>query len=468
MMMIMSIYHILPSNTSPDTFPKNHASSYSTPISNPQVLEGHWEMGILSVTHSNCVNTFNHDWIKVTDHNVNLCRTKKPIKIPISIPQGKYKSEAHLVSRIADVLNKTLANIIEFKFDTHNYLTFKFLVDNYHVYLNPCLSKLIHMTNVLTNYDDFRGYWPDRNPKTTYPPDGDCYVILIPTHANHDTIRLKDKNELLKTQELVQRFLERVTLGKYSNLKLSLNDSQSHFILSQTDKQPMAILLNNELLSALGFVQTGVYPNSENRYHGYNFKDAFTDEWNLDVYPLDNVDNYRADAIVHHLTLKPKLFQSTVQLCQYLTKKIGNENIKIESKNNTAHLIMTSKDMVIEFNQDVRDILALDQSIYRGKCQVKGSDVISLSRRINYFYIYSNLGEFVRIGDTEAPLLCHFPFNPKSCGMITERVFKQPSYVKVKGSQFAQINIGIYDDAGKLIPFHQDAVTSIRLHFRRV
>ena len=132
------------------------------------------------------------------------------------------------------------------------------------------------------------------------------------------------------------------------------------------------------------------------------------------------------------------------------------------------YLMISSDQLSLEFSQDVQDILALDKSIYDGKCRVKGSDVISLTRRINYFYIYSNITEYIRVGNTEAPLLCHFPFNPKPCKIITEHEFKQPTYVKVKGNQHAQIDIGIYDDAGKLIPFHRDAVTSIRLHFRRV
>ena len=91
-----------------------------------------------------------------------------------------------------------------------------------------------------------------------------------------------------------------------------------------------------------------------------------------------------------------------------------------------------------------------------------------MTRNINYFYIYSNIGELVRVGDTEAPLLCQFPFNPKPCSVITERFYKHPSYFKVKTRHISQIDIGLYDDAGVLIPFHKDAVTTLRLHFRRV
>ena len=192
------------------------------------------------------------------------------------------------------------------------------------------------------------------------------------------------------------------------------------------------------------------------------------DEWMMSIYPLDDIGDYANQIITHVNTLEPKLFRSTTEVCQYLTKIIGYKDIMITEENHVAHLTIKSKYLRVSFSRDVQDILAFDKAFYQGVCRVKASDVISLSRRINYLFIYSNIGDFVRVGDTEAPLLCHFPFNPKSCGIITERVFRQPSYVKVKGNQFAQIDIAIYDDAGKLIPFHRDALTSIRLHFRRI
>ena len=200
----------------------------------------------------------------------------------------------------------------------------------------------------------------------------------------------------------------------------------------------------------------------------YDFKNMFTDKWTLNLYSLQTVPDYVNKRIIHDFELAPKLFQSTSQLCKYVTHIIGYRDIILEEKDNVAHLTINSKDLRLEFSKDVQDILAFDQSMYQGKCHVEASDVISLTRRINYFYIYSNISEYVRVGDTEAPLLAHFPFNAKPCSLITERVFKQPSYIKVKGNQIPQIDIGIYDDAGKLFPFHRDALTSIRLHFRRI
>ena len=73
----------------------------------------------------------------------------------------------------------------------------------------------------------------------------------------------------------------------------------------------------------------------------------------------------------------------------------------------------------------------------------------------------------IRIGDTEAPLLAVIPFNPKKCNILTEKTFKSLMYVNVKSDYLSQIDIGIYDGNGKLIPFRKDVVTTLKLHFRK-
>ena len=73
----------------------------------------------------------------------------------------------------------------------------------------------------------------------------------------------------------------------------------------------------------------------------------------------------------------------------------------------------------------------------------------------------------VRVGDIEAQLLTMIPFNPKDCSILSERYFKKLHYVDIKSNYIPQIDISIYDDAGALVPFHKDAITTITLHFRR-
>ena len=115
----------------------------------------------------------------------------------------------------------------------------------------------------------------------------------------------------------------------------------------------------------------------------------------------------------------------------------------------------------------LKDILGFDQNTFECGIDVAATAKVSLSRRINYFQIYSNINVNVRVGDVEAPLLTMIPYNPKDCSILSERVFKELRYVDLKSNYIPQIDISIYDDAGALIPFHKDAITSLTLHFRR-
>ena len=433
-------------------------------------MEGDWEVAILSVSHSNCVNTFNDDVMTVTDTSGDLSRIRSPLRVNINPPSKTYTSTPTYIKDFMKQLNAILKNIVTFKWSRRNphKFTYEFHTSKYYLYLSDWLSDALHVTNVFTAHDHYKeNGLRIRMIKNALGPTG-CHVIIVPIDAPHTTIRLKDKNESVHVTDLLQRFRERVT-EKFPRIEMIATQSQSHLILKYTNEQPLAIVLSNDFHHKIGFRHNGIDSYSKNnRYYAHNFKDSFSEEWNITLYPLHEVEEYTNNRLTIPLTLKPTLFQSTTQVCDYLTKLIGYEEIILEAKNDIASLTINSKDLSVQFSKDVRDILAFDEQVYQGKCQVTGSDVISLTRRINYFYIYSNVGEFVRVGDTETPLLCHFPFNPKACKLITERTFKQPSYVKVKGNQFSQIDISIYDDAGTLIPFHRDAITSIRLHFRRI
>ena len=365
-------------------------------------------------------------------------------------------------------LNAMLVNVIEFKVNQRD-VSYKFLSNMFHVYLSSDMSNGLKIHNVLTHYDRYTRSIYNMTITKNSLRHAECYVILIPVNTTREVIPLKAKNESLNVYQLMERFQQHVTKEHYPNLKLSLDENQKLIIFEQSNEHPMAVLLSKDIHNSIGHpLKRDDMSTMSKRYYAYNFQDTFTEEWDLIIYPLNVVGNYHDNKLTTPILLKPKLFQSTKQVCDYLTKMVGYKEIQFESVENVAHLIINSDKLSIELSQDVQDILALDQSHYRGKCRVKGSDVISLSRRINYFYVYTNLTDYIRVDDTEAPLLCHFPFNPKSCKLIAERVFKQPTYAKVKGNQHAQIDIGIYDDAGKLIPFHRDAITSIRLHFRRV
>ena len=43
-----------------------------------------------------------------------------------------------------------------------------------------------------------------------------------------------------------------------------------------------------------------------------------------------------------------------------------------------------------------------------------------------------------------------------------------PMYIRLLANHISQIDIGIYDGSGQVVPFIDDAVTTMRLHFRQM
>ena len=100
--------------------------------------------------------------------------------------------------------------------------------------------------------------------------------------------------------------------------------------------------------------------------------------------------------------------------------------------------------------------------------KLKPQGEFSLTRRINHLYIYSNLDKYVRIGDTEAPLLGIIPFISGQCKLMKEKTFDDPMYIPIRSNYVSQIDVQICDGAGDVIPFTDSAFTSLRIFMREV
>ena len=129
---------------------------------------------------------------------------------------------------------------------------------------------------------------------------------------------------------------------------------------------------------------------------------------------------------------------------------------------------VTEENVIVTMSKSLRDIFAFDESQFKGKGIYTGSGEFSLTRRILYLYIYSNISKYVPIGDTQAPLLAVIPFESGECRILREVKFQNPVYVPVRSEHISQIDMLICDGAGERVPFMHDATTVARLHFRKV
>ena len=121
----------------------------------------------------------------------------------------------------------------------------------------------------------------------------------------------------------------------------------------------------------------------------------------------------------------------------------------------------------IVFEQALTDILCFDQShISHHATPMISSDTPSLTRHVDYLYVYTNIGQYVRVGDVQAPLLRYFPFTSSSSSSQKSKTFIKRLFVGLNQSQIEQIEVSIRDGAGELVPF-SDSNTQLTLQFRR-
>ena len=456
----MSFYHVLASNTSPATFPNNHASEFSTPVTNPYMLEGFWEVGLLNITHSNCIKTFNNEVIYWQQNTSDLTKILKARTIKLSIAETKKKDD--VIPSLLRLINEKLKGIVKLtESKNYDYVEWKMQSKEHVLMLSSDLKTWFGILDVITPHDSYpSNYYPIKDQSEI---KSNLSITVIPTSTALKKIVIKKVNEIISIKEMIKRFNERVQYDGKPLAKLVLDKNKTHIELRKFENEYI-IVTSEGLHRALSHRQSGAYRAMTHRFWGNDLKKNFKEEFSVSIFtaqstPYDNI--IRSGILLH-----PKFFRKSEQVIIYLNEKFEKRGVSFSCKDDIA-TVSLDEGVTIEFDDVVRDILAFDSNRYEGKRDVVASGKLSLTRRINYLYVYSNITDYIRVGDIEAPLLAVFPLNPKSCGLLSENNFKTPMYIPVNANRISQIDIAIYDDNGKLIPFHEDATSMLRLHFKQ-
>ena len=133
-------------------------------------------------------------------------------------------------------------------------------------------------------------------------------------------------------------------------------------------------------------------------------------------------------------------------------------------------LLSTGTKYAIQLSQSLASILGYESKadvIYKQNTITTAPDCPILNRNITALYVYTNIIESVYVGNVRAPLLLTCPFKAKdSKDKVNQIEFLNPCYTPINRSSINQIDIAIYDDAGALIPFLYGK-TKLSLDFRR-
>ena len=121
----------------------------------------------------------------------------------------------------------------------------------------------------------------------------------------------------------------------------------------------------------------------------------------------------------------------------------------------------------VVLDQALSDILCLDYTVVPHHVSpIWSGDTPSLTRNVDYLYVYTNIGQYVLVGDVQVPLLRYFPFNSSTASMKS-KVFAKRLYVGLSQSYIEHIEVSIRDGAGELVPFFGHTPTQLTLHFRQ-
>ena len=337
-----------------------------------------------------------------------------------------------------------------------------------------CLSdKLRHYIdlygNVLTNYDNktenppVKRYW-HRKIKFN---ETELYIDFVKKTNDNLILKivLKEENEDVNISELVKRFNSRLVLNGKQIATITLK--YAHLIIKKNYNDGTVLIFSKHFHRFLNHYVAGVHEDKDSRHWGFKSANQFNKKWTASLYQKRTQPVNSNSTIMNSTTIPPQITKSTTEAITYLNKTIMHSSITFSIDPNDITSLEISDKTIVYLDDTLRDILAFDTNTFQGPNQFKASDVLSLSRRINFFQIYSNISKPVRIGDVEAPILTIIPFNPKQCNIISERNFKKLQYVDLTSNYIPKIDINIYDDNGKHVPFNKEAITTITLFFRR-
>lgn len=461
----MSFYHVLASNVSPQTFPNNHASKFSTPLEHPYDMKGKYEVSIMNMTYAGCVNTFHNDEIvveKTFSLKEILLTGGKPISMNVV---------GRSISTLIDNINRELSGIVNLKyFEVGNskFCRWKVLIPDVYIVLSkPLMHRFKLWEDVITPWCLEPVNYHTLKTDEVLTEDPDFHIIIIPPSYSRTTVTLKQRNERITRQEFMRRFNEQ--LHPYLKVVEPEGFIGTRFCVYKLHDDYIAAIFSPALHRMTRFRQAGLYGIGHARFLEHDFNKTFIPAWNVYLYQLRDTQIFR-DKMSLPITIPPHVFQRQSDAVLYLNKLVKNSSISFTlDKNNFLCLNITDDETSVTFTDTLRDIFAFDKKQYSGIGNYRASDVLSLTRRIHFLYVYSNISNYVRVGNTEAPLLAVVPFEPSSsCDTLVEKTFAIPMYVGVARDFISQIDMYIYDGSGELVPFAEQAVTSIRLHYRKV
>ena len=399
-------YVILPSNSKLENVP----SHFITELQKPIYLEEddfEWAVGLHEIRFKNAVKTIDKDQIRVIE-KTTLPKTEKRF-IHDSTAQTKTKSK------------------------------FNYPVTSYEGIEISTYSAINLMPNhkVFTSQDE-----PESSPfSITYKDDKYCHLVI----ENDVEVDL----EISSYFAFICGFVEKDALkNPYVSFKNVTGSTKAPFYprMIHTDYIPHMIIT-----------------------------DEYTQEQLNDKYIIK-----ASQKVLKTLKLTPGKYKSAKLLQKQFVNKTLNTyfEIKYDEKLNHFKILSkkppnssTHKSYYLSLENGLHTVLGFQKTLFVGKenCTdcYESELQADLQRGISNIFIYSDIVQYIPVGNVSAPLLRPITFNASNYGEMVNIRYQNPMYISLNKKTIHSIEVMLCDATGHKISF-VEGLTTLVLHFKRL
>ena len=496
----------LSSNVSPDLFPDNEPSKFSTLLANEVDLsEGNWTVGVRQITYPTHVAATSHeDTINVYEY-VRAYRDLFPHPTPetedlnkfgvhIHVDQHKYPP-IHPIERRIDflqgVVNRNKYASKAFKL-TYSSEKKKF---SFHLYFEDTLAYMTEDMAKLLGFEDKTIFMKgshlatkefshelgaDKNFLDLY-----IYDLTVLENKKHSLVRsIKLATKTLVFASMIERaFKDTLPDRYYDNPKINFNiyPAKGEIKVQSLSNTWKPFKHHEKKIKFFAFDEATTKAYKLKPMYDYKEDTIYTfpktknqDHENVEVilYFDQAQDYYGGPNQKPSETYTIKMKESIKDPRKLLVPLNKHQGYKFSYDENTRRFTLQTFDKnAIKLSKSLASILGFQcdkDLMLQRKMTLLADDIPIMDRNISALYVYTNIINSVHVGDVQAPLLLACPMKGKfGNDTVHQLEFLNPTYVPLNRSKLRQIDIAIYDDAGTLVPFLYGK-TIMTLHFRKM
>ena len=514
-------YVYLPSNVSPDTFPNNEPSCYSTILANEiDLVGGNWEVGVQNIiypTHIATTSASDKIFVYEKEEYVREILKYDAAYVTVQLSMQKYKTrkaeEKDKAKHSENVAEEILTDInsgkwvekkgvymFEFKKSATKFVIHNRIDDLLIVPSEGLKAYLGFQENCFLNGEHWA--WSKFDAKKQIKYGDDRCMLFDLTLLEKEEIKFhkswdRSSETFLFTAEVILRFkdfkdddlLFEPTVQLEMNfkrgemiinvLKASPPDIKRYeipLLLLKLDKDaPKNIKWYNHARYCLLQNDGGTLVNEKMEHLGKIDKETLAkmEAFSATVYfhkQRTVIDTYKEKPMTEVVIKTNKELKDPKDLLPSLNKFGGLHGYKFSFLEHLKRFeVEITGRYYIKLSHSLATILGFGSYAEEAACAPATYRAIKfpiLDRSITTLYTYTNIVDVVHIGDVRAALLLSCPFKVSKENNVQQLEFLRPTYTKVNRQKLNQIDIEIRDGAGDLVPFLHGK-TVITLHFRR-